>query len=93
MIEVPLETLRTQLPKLINQASAEGDRIVIRHEGQIIAVLLTFDDFTRFEAMEKEDMRLFDIASDAETAVVGAIPLAEVKEILKREREARQHDH
>ena len=93
MIDVPLETLRTQLPELVNQASTQGERIVIRHEGQIVAVLLAFDDFTRFQVMEKEDMRLFDIASDAETAVVGVIPLEEVKESLKREREARQHDH
>jgi antitoxin (DNA-binding transcriptional repressor) of toxin-antitoxin stability system len=90
MIEVPLEDLHTRLPELVERASAQGEWVAIRHEGQIFAALIAFDDFTRFEAMEKEDMRLYDIAADAETAVVGLIPLVEVKEILKRERAARQ---
>lgn len=90
MIEVLLEDLHTRLPELVGRASAQGERVVIRHEGRVVAVLLPFDDFTRFQSMEAEDMRLWDIASDAETAVKGVIPLAEVKEILKREREARR---
>jgi antitoxin (DNA-binding transcriptional repressor) of toxin-antitoxin stability system len=92
MIDVPLEDLPTRLPELVGRASAQGERVAIRHQGRVVAVLLPYDDFTRFEAMELEDMRLWDKASDAETAVEGWLPLEEVKERLRRARAEGQDD-
>ena len=76
-------TLRRHLTRVIDRARSGRDRIILEHDGEPVAAIISWEDLKAFEALEEEaDAR----AADEAKAEGGRRPLEEVVRELERGR-------
>lgn len=79
MPSVPTKEATSDLSKLIQRASENGERIVLRQDGNPIAAIVSYKDFQRFEELEEFEREDIEAAQEAIAEGGKPIPWDEAK--------------
>lgn len=96
---VDIEAVKRSWPEAITAVSRSGERIVVEQDGVAVAAIVTVQDLARLARLDAEREERFKVLdrigaafaheTEEESERLAALALAEVREEMRREREAK----
>lgn len=84
---VDTKTVRDRLGDLLDQARYRGDEFIIQRRGKPLGVLISYDEFERFQRQRREALKVFD---EIWQANAGADPRQVAEDVDRAVEEVRQ---